>query len=198
LIRVGILADTELRARTLARSLADDDRIDVVDVRGLVQGRSAALTVVDVLVVIAVLGDAVPQEGAPVVVLSDEAIEETPFRQGVRAWLPMRTSISEIAAAIVAAASDLTVLTQSQANRWLRVTGQAEDESNILVEKLTKREIQVLRMLADGVGNKEIATALKISDHTAKFHVAQIMAKLGATSRTEAVTIGIRRGLVAI
>jgi two-component system, NarL family, response regulator YdfI len=67
-----------------------------------------------------------------------------------------------------------------------------------LAEPLTPREIEVLRWLAEGLGNKEIAARLNISEHTAKFHVASIMGKLGATSRTEAVTLGIRHGLVMI
>jgi DNA-binding CsgD family transcriptional regulator len=58
--------------------------------------------------------------------------------------------------------------------------------------------LEVLRMLADGLGNKEIADRLGISDHTAKFHVAQILAKFGAGSRAEAVAIGMRRGLVPV
>ena len=53
-------------------------------------------------------------------------------------------------------------------------------------------------MLAEGLGNKIIAARLGISSHTAKYHVASILAKLGAGSRTEAVTIGMRRGLVTI
>ena len=63
---------------------------------------------------------------------------------------------------------------------------------------LTPRELEVLALLAEGASNKLIARRLGISVHTAKFHVASIMAKLGAGSRTEAVTIGMRRGLVAI
>ncbi len=53
-------------------------------------------------------------------------------------------------------------------------------------------------MLADGLGNKQIAGQLGISDHTVKFHVSQILAKLGAATRTEAVAIGMRRGLVPV
>ena len=63
---------------------------------------------------------------------------------------------------------------------------------------LTPREIEVLRMIAEGLGNKEIASKLKISDHTVKFHISSIFAKLGASSRTEAVTIGIRKGLIML
>jgi len=61
---------------------------------------------------------------------------------------------------------------------------------------LTPREIEVLRLLADGESNKRIAHKLGISDHTVKFHVASILSKLNAGTRTEAVTLGVRMGLV--
>ena len=66
------------------------------------------------------------------------------------------------------------------------------------VEPLTPRELQILRMLSEGLANRAIAAQLEISEHTAKFHVGQILAKLGAESRTEAVTIGIRHGLIMV
>ena len=69
-------------------------------------------------------------------------------------------------------------------------------ESEFPGETLTAREIEVLQLIAQGLPNKIIATKLGISLHTAKFHVAQILGKLDATSRTEAVTIGARRGYV--
>ena len=65
-------------------------------------------------------------------------------------------------------------------------------------EPLTPREHDVLALLAEGLPNKAIADALGISDQTVKFHVAAIIAKLGATNRTDAVRRAIRRGLVAI
>ena len=61
---------------------------------------------------------------------------------------------------------------------------------------LTPREIEVLGLLADGASNKLIAHKLGISDHTVKFHVTSILSKLNAGTRTEAVTLGIRMGLV--
>jgi NarL family two-component system response regulator YdfI len=61
---------------------------------------------------------------------------------------------------------------------------------------LTPREIEVLRLMADGASNKIIAHKLGISDHTAKFHVTSILSKLNAGTRTEAVTLGVRQGLV--
>ena len=65
-------------------------------------------------------------------------------------------------------------------------------------ETLTPREKEVLQVLSQGLGNKQIAHRLGISEHTAKFHVSSIYAKLGATNRAEAVTLGIRLGLVAL
>jgi DNA-binding CsgD family transcriptional regulator len=67
-----------------------------------------------------------------------------------------------------------------------------------LIEALTPREIEVLRLMSDGLVNKEIAGRLGISEHTAKFHVASILGKLQASSRTDAVARGIRRGLIPI
>jgi DNA-binding NarL/FixJ family response regulator len=110
--------------------------------------------------------------------------------------LPLNASAAEIIAAVVAATADLTVLTQAQVRRGFR--GRESIQRAALIEPLTPRELQVLRMLADGLGNKEIAANLGISEHTAKFHVTQILGKLAAGSRTEAVAIGIRRGLVPI
>ena len=61
---------------------------------------------------------------------------------------------------------------------------------------LTPREIEVLHLLAGGASNKIVAHKLGISDHTVKFHVTSILTKLNAGSRTEAVTLGVRMGLV--
>ena len=63
---------------------------------------------------------------------------------------------------------------------------------------LTAREREVLRLMADGLGNKGIGAALGISSHTAKYHVASVLAKLDAHSRTEAVTRGLREGLLPL
>ncbi|HET6317912.1 MAG TPA: response regulator transcription factor [Chloroflexota bacterium] len=66
------------------------------------------------------------------------------------------------------------------------------------VEALTPRELQVLQLVAQGLPNKGIARRLGISENTAKFHVASLCGKLGASSRTEAVTIAARRGLILL
>lgn len=74
----------------------------------------------------------------------------------------------------------------------------ADDIAAGLIEELTARESEVLRLVSLGLGNKEIAGRLAISDHTVKFHISSILGKLHAGSRTEAVSLGIRKGLIPI
>ena len=103
----------------------------------------------------------------------------------------------EIQAAVQAAAAGLVTMEAPAVEALLNANGAASSQaSQEPVEPLTPRELEVLQLLAAGLANKEIASRLKISDHTVKFHVASIMGKLGAESRTEAVTVGIRQGLI--
>ena len=150
----------------------------------------------DVIVAVGLMRHQIPRAGPPVVAVTEMPIEPDEFGQEIRAWLPIDSPGAELAAAIFAVANDLVVLTPEQSKGWL--SARRTESDNVFIETLTRRELQVLRMLADGLGNKEIAQQLGISDHTAKFHVAQILAKLGVGSRTEAVALGIRRGLVPI
>jgi NarL family two-component system response regulator YdfI len=142
--------------------------------------------------------------GVPVILLVDNPgrrISEA-LPAGVRAVLPRNVTPTEIAAAIEAVAAGLYVFHPSDIDSipTLRPP-QSETVPELgesIVEHLTPREIEVLQLLSAGLGNKEIAARLNISEHTAKFHVASIMGKLGAATRTEAVTLGIRHGLVMI
>jgi DNA-binding NarL/FixJ family response regulator len=72
------------------------------------------------------------------------------------------------------------------------------NETPALQNPLTEREIEVLEYLAQGLPNKIIATRLHITTHTIKFHVAQILHKLNAASRTEAVATAVRRGYISL
>jgi len=65
-------------------------------------------------------------------------------------------------------------------------------------DELTPREVEVLELLAEGLANKAIGVRLKISDQTVKFHVASIIGKLGASNRTDAVRLAVRRGLISM
>ena len=73
-----------------------------------------------------------------------------------------------------------------------------QNEAATEVETLTPRELEVLQQLAQGLQNKEIASALVISERTVKFHVSSIMGKLGAGNRTEAVSVAAQRGLITL
>ena len=118
------------------------------------------------------------------------------LHQGVRTVLPSDASAAEILAAIEAAAAGLAVIDPWDLEALLSAAApQPVAES---AAPLTARELEVLRMLAEGVANKTIAWKLSISEHTVKFHVAQILAKLNAGTRTEAVTVGIRKGLILL
>ena len=129
------------------------------------------------------------------------AAASSALRNGARAVLPNDISADQLAAAVEAAANGLLVFHPAQvpapvnANGFASARARSLDE---LAESLTPRESEVLQMLAGGHGNKEIAVRLGISEHTVKFHVAAILGKLGAATRTEAVSIGIRRGLVLL
>jgi DNA-binding NarL/FixJ family response regulator len=125
-----------------------------------------------------------------VVALSDSPAQA--LRAGALAALPRDASPEQIEAAIHAAAAGLAAALPEDLQRALPASTAA------LSEPLTAREVQVLRMIADGLGNKQIAWQLGISEHTVKFHVTSIMAKLHAASRTEAVAAGIRHGLVLV
>jgi DNA-binding NarL/FixJ family response regulator len=130
------------------------------------------------------------------------AAASSTLRVGVRAVLPNDISPDQLVAALQAAASGLLVLHPAQVpapiiNGFASATARSRGLEE-LAEPLTPREGEVLQMLASGLGNKEIAAKLTISEHTVKFHVASILGKLGAGSRTEAVSLGIRRGLVLL
>lgn len=71
-------------------------------------------------------------------------------------------------------------------------------QAESLIEALTAREHDVLALVADGLGNRDIAHALSISEHTVKFHLASIFGKLGVSTRTEAVHRGVRLGVIQI
>jgi two-component system, NarL family, response regulator YdfI len=139
---------------------------------------------------------------SPLVLLTDNtesswAVEA--LRSGTRAILPRDATSEEIVAAIQATATGLVVLHPDGLHSVLPPIPPGEQpERDPSDQILTSREIEVLRMVAEGLGNKEIASRLGISDHTVKFHISSIFGKLSASSRTEAVTVGIRQGLIML
>jgi DNA-binding NarL/FixJ family response regulator len=146
------------------------------------------------------------------VVIGDEESEwvRDALRAGsVRALLPRGASGGEIVAAVEAVSAGLYAFGEDAFAALLSATPRTSDEpaagqtheagpppAGAELDALTPREREVLDMLAEGLSNKEIAWRMNISGHTVKSHVASIFAKLNVSTRTEAVTQGIRKGLI--
>jgi len=116
-------------------------------------------------------------------------------RSGVRAVLRDDATAGELVAAIAAVRAGLVVLHPDalKGPPFRRAAGPRGGAT-----PLTPRELEILEMMAEGRSNRAIAAGLRISTQTVKFHVGSILAKLGAASRTEAVTSGVRHGLIAL
>jgi len=121
------------------------------------------------------------------------------LRGGVRAVLPRDAGEREIVGALIAISSGLVAVRQDFVDALANEAVSMERAAGAVpITPLTPRELDVLRMLAEGLGNKTISSRLGISEHTVKFHLASVFAKLHAGSRTEAVTQGVRQGLILL
>lgn len=121
------------------------------------------------------------------------------MQSGVQAILPRDSTASEITSALEAVGNGLVTFSPDFIRLLLPAPSEdGQQEFEYLSDPLTTRETEVLALMAGGAGNKEIAGQLRISEHTAKFHVSSILSKLGATTRTEAVSRGYRLGLILI
>jgi DNA-binding NarL/FixJ family response regulator len=147
------------------------------------------------------IADADDANGPAVLLLTDdvEGSARALAREQRTAWgvLPAGASPADVIAAIEAVARGLVVMPPGAARQGRPL--RAEDRREEAVSPaLTAREHEVLVLASDGLSNREIASALGISDHTVKFHLASIYAKLGASTRTEAVQRGLRSGLIEL
>ena len=119
------------------------------------------------------------------------------LQAGVRAVLARDAHPREITAALDAAHDGLAVFSPEILDVLLPNSTELAGEGELPPgEPLSARESDVLGLMAEGAGNKEIAARLHISEHTVKFHVSSILNKLGAATRTEAVTRGYKEGLI--
>lgn len=203
---VAILADDAATRDGIARLLEDAPGLEVVgaaedegtlvhllesvrvDVTVMVPGPDAPPAVTPALV----------EEAAAIVVASTGARAVAALRAGVRAVLLSPPDGAELVAAIRAVAMGLSVIPADLLDVLLQRSNEARTTVIASVEGLTPRELEVLALIAAGASNKLIARRLGISTHTAKFHVARVLEKLGAVSRAEAVGIAARLGLVLL
>ena len=155
----------------------------------------------NVMTRIALAPDAVPRTPSFVLLADAPSLAWTAeaLRAGARSVLPRDATPDEILAAVEAAAAGLVTLPVDLAVDLVSATrGPATRSVGPPTQPLTRREIEVLGMLAEGLANKNIAARLGISEHTVKTHVASILTKLDAFSRAEAVAIGARQGLILL
>jgi DNA-binding NarL/FixJ family response regulator len=138
---------------------------------------------------------------APVLVVTDspKAADEA-LRLGATAVLSVDACGNALRAAVHAAALGLTTLSAEFRRHLVGNPGRPETEGDEdgPTAGLTARELQVLQLLAEGASNKAIARQLGITPNTAKFHVAAIAGKLGASGRTDTVAKAVRLGLILI
>ena len=136
---------------------------------------------------------------APVIVFTafdtDERIVSA-VRAGAQGYLLKGAPREELFKAIRVVSEGGSLLQPVVASKLLQHMSQQTTERETSADSLTEREMEVLKLLAQGKTNKEIAATLVISERTVKFHVGSILSKLGAGNRTEAVTIAAQRGLV--
>ncbi len=210
IIRVFLIADLPIVQAGLAAILTATPHLTVVGQANWQELRELAIEVAaaEVMLVSAEISEATLNQVTPLLATEPTAPEmvwlmptlqeiwiQEALKRGVLGLLPQDATSSEIVQAIETVAAGLVVLHPEVANLLLN------PNSRLLVpatQMLTQREIEVLQMLAGGMANKTIAKQLQISEHTVKFHISSIFSKLNVSSRTEAVTIGLRQGLIVL
>lgn len=198
MIRVAVLAPALALRIGLREVLGGLPDVEVLAETALPQGLPPA----DVWVLTSAdfIGELDEEKSPPLLLLTDDPDEA--FRlSGLPVWgvLPLDASVEELSAALHALAEGLWAGSPALIQGLLeRHPLPVLDEAEQVVDRLTERERQVLQLTAQGLANKQIATSLDISENTVKFHLSSLYAKLGVTSRMEAVRAGARQGWVVL
>jgi len=206
-IRLAILAPTPALRSGLRALLAGDERVDVV-AEGASLSEFEELDGLDVILVagaeipLEILRSQLEQGDSPpaLLILSDEPMVARALpSMPTRAWGLLSPDVAEeeLLAAVFAVHEGLLAAAPALMQPLLGPVTELS-ELQELTEELTDRESEVLQLLAQGLANKQIALRLNISEHTVKFHVSAIYAKLGVANRTEAVRRGARLGLIVL
>jgi two-component system, NarL family, response regulator YdfI len=116
----------------------------------------------------------------------------------IRIFIKSEEEISASLIATLAASHEFEIVAEESVADFVLILRARRPNHNGAIELLTPREMEILRLIADGEGNKSIAYLLQISEHTVKFHISSIFQKLHVSSRTEAVNAGIKNGLISI
>ncbi len=215
-LRVLIVAEDPLARAGLAALLAAEEEVVVVGRAAPAEDLAATA---DALQPDVIAWDMGWQSGVALTRIADSALEipalaliseeddaHAALNAGASGAIRRDSGAARIAAALLAIAERMIVL-DAEFSRALErprpprlspdLSLRPENEPPLL-EELTARELEVLRLLAEGLPNKTIAQRLDISEHTVKFHVNSLLGKLGAGSRTEAVVRATRLGLILL
>lgn len=194
MIRVAViapLAALRIGLREVLRSLPD---VQVV----AESPRLEAFENADIRLVAGLEPFSPPQPAStPILLLTDDP-ESASALFDLPLWglLPLDAAPEELSAALQALSQGLWVAPPALARSLL--TRRPAPLADFPSEPLTARETEVLQRMTQGLANKQIAASLGISEHTVKFHLSSLYAKLGVASRTEAVRAGVQRGLVTL
>jgi len=142
-------------------------------------------------------------ENSPAILLLTDRLEDAQMLADIPSviWglLPMSASGEELEAALNALGEGLWVGAPALLRGVMREPNRIELTNNDeLLEPLTARETEVLQLIARGLANKQVALKLNISEHTVKFHLSSLYAKLNVSSRTEAIRVGLGLGLISL
>jgi DNA-binding NarL/FixJ family response regulator len=188
----ALVATTELQIAGVVATLAAPD-LDIADVDVVLLADAALLEEAARII---------PDNArVALLLLADDDRAATLLRAlPLAGWgiLPLESSPAELQAALAAVANGLVTLPLPLAEQLLSQRGPVAVPSLDRADPLTAREREVLQLVSQGLSNKLIARELQVSEHTVKFHVSSIFAKLGASSRTEAISRGARQGLITL
>ncbi len=201
MIRIG-LAAPNLPLRLGLRSLLTAEDFSLAGEFATLASACAAAEQLDLLILVpSSAAELEMLEGIqhpPILLLTDDPQPAQTLAAQPQAWglLPLNASEEELHAAIRALSEGLCVGALTLLKNFWRPTTHPFAENLPETQPLSARELEVLQKMARGLANKQIAVALNLSEHTVKFHLSAIYAKLGVASRTEAVSVGTKLGLI--
>jgi NarL family two-component system response regulator YdfI len=212
LIRVSIIAPAIAVRTGLRALLSDDPQINVVAEAANLAELSDEQVEADVIVVAPATALDLPitllelskskigESAALLLVHNDPKVMESLTRLPMRAWglLDLEATQAELITSIQALNEGLSVASPIWLNQMFNNPKTNQDSKENLVEPLTGREVEILQLMAIGLTNKQIASRLRISAHTVKFHISTIFSKLGTTNRVETVNLGLKEGLIVL
>jgi DNA-binding NarL/FixJ family response regulator len=178
----------------------------LVEARRAMRGRAADLGIIDLGLpdgegaeLIEELHEANPDFAALVLTASlDRAEHARAIEAGAAGVVHKAADVDEILETTRRLAAGETLISQEELVEMLLIAGQSREEERESIEQLTRREMQVLRALAEGLTNREIAERLHMSVDTERTHMMNILSKLGVHSRLQALLFAARHGLIEL